>query len=327
MRRDELIASAISAGADVAGIAPAVLHDEHQKRFVSALERGDHGFLQWLNMEPRSRHDARFVLPSARSVLMIGVSCKHEAPEEDSSIRIARYAQGRDYHRMLKKLLTRVARCLETELPALQWRACVDTAPLLERAFAWRAGLGWIGKNTMLIHPDYGSWLMLGALVVNQEYEPGTPMKARCGTCRRCLEACPSGALYKERQLKADRCNSALNIEYRARVGQSAPEFSAEQAAQLPPWLFGCDTCQEVCPWNRNAKASRTSLLAPENELVHQLSDAQWLDLENEAAVAASYESITRGRVLRRMTPSMYQRNLRLLQAAKGSSGIPSLVP
>ena len=309
-----LLQLALKEGADVAGIAPAVLHDEHYTRYSQYLARGDHGFLAWLNRAPRQRQDARVVLPEARSVLMIGVSCKHEASVGDTPIRIARYAQGRDYHRVLKRLLIRIARGIESQVEGLLWRACVDTAPLLERAFAWRAGLGWIGKNAMLIHPEYGSWLMLGALVVNHDFAPSTPVHERCGDCKRCLEACPSGALYAPRAVDASRCNSALTIELRARTGEPPPEFTVRQKRHLPPWLFGCDACQDACPWNQHARSSRSTLLTPSEDLIRRLQQANWPQVDDADSMNEVYESISLGRVIRRMTAEMFARNLRVLQ-------------
>jgi epoxyqueuosine reductase len=174
--------------------------------------------------------------------------------------RVARYAQGPDYHHVLRERLKQLGDWLRNERPGSWGRAVVDTAPLLERDFARRAGLGWFGKNTMLIHPRRGSWFVLGGLLCDVELAPTGAFEANhCGTCTACLDACPTGAFVAPHVLDARRCTSYLTIELRRDV----PE---EQRPAVGDWLFGCDICQEICPWNRKAPPGEAAL-APRGDL------------------------------------------------------------
>jgi len=159
-------------------------------------------------------------------------------------VKIARYAHGRDYHKVLKKLLKQLAAYINEQDPSAQTKLCVDSAPLLEKAYAVRAGLGFIGKNTTLITPQYGSYVLLGEILTNLELEYDQPADGTCGTCTRCIDACPTKAFAGPRELDAKRCISYLTIEHKGPIPQ---EFHKPMAN----WIFGCDICQEVCPYNK----------------------------------------------------------------------------
>jgi epoxyqueuosine reductase len=191
------------------------------------------------------------VLPEVRSVVMVGRSYQPseevENPANGVPGRVARYARGADYHDVLRRHLLALLAWLQAERPGCRGRAVVDTAPLLERDFARRAGLGWFGKNTMLLNKHLGSYLFLGALLVDVELQPDAPHATQhCGTCTACLDACPTAAFPAPYRLDARRCISYLTIELRGPM----PE---ELRPGVGDWLFGCDVCQEVCPWNRKA--------------------------------------------------------------------------
>jgi epoxyqueuosine reductase len=195
------------------------------------------------------RRDVRSLLPSARSVICVGkLYNTPDPPRKEGDARISRYAWGRDYHLTMRAALERmVARLLERE--AFSHKICVDTAPLLERSLARRAGLGWIGRNTCLINEPLGSWFFLGEILTSLDLEPGSPPPDRCGSCTRCIEACPTDALVSEGDgftLDARRCISYLTIELRGPI----PE---ELHAGVGDHVFGCDICQDVCPWNSRA--------------------------------------------------------------------------
>ena len=218
------------------------------------LAAGRHGRMAYLAQHLDERLDPARFCPGARSV--IAVADRHPASDArqapgtgaEPSGRIARYAWGDDYHQIIKKRLHELADRLETRWPGYVYRSCVDTAPVLEREQAQRAGLGWIGKHTLLIHPRAGSWLLLGQIVTTLPIRlegPAEPIGDHCGTCRRCIDACPTQCIAPQGyQLDAARCISYLTIEQR---GPIEPHFHA----QMGDWIAGCDVCQEVCPFNQ----------------------------------------------------------------------------
>jgi epoxyqueuosine reductase len=207
------------------------------------------------------RADPRRVMPEARSIIVAGMSYyPGEFPPVEGHLgRVSRYAWGADYHDVILGKLHQLAEWIDGMVEhRLTYRAYVDTGPLLERELAQRAGLGWIGKNTNLIHPRMGSYLFLGDLLLDLELEPDTPFSGdRCGSCTACLDACPTGALTAARTLDARRCISYLTIEHRGSVPQ-------EMRPLMDDWVFGCDVCQEVCPWNlRFARPAQDPALRP----------------------------------------------------------------
>ena len=191
------------------------------------------------------RRDPRTLLPSARSLVCVAKIYKQPDPPP----RIAQYAISRDYHDVMKEGLEQLASRLKAVYGDFEYRSFVDTAPLLERSYARLAGLGWIGKNTCLINQELGSWLFLGELVTSLPVEPAVPAPDRCGTCTRCIEACPTDAIVPgglRTVLDATRCISYYTIEHRGEIPPAMRD-------QMGEWIFGCDICQDVCPWNRRA--------------------------------------------------------------------------
>lgn len=267
---------ALESGFDLVGIAPAEPIPEARDAFFAWLKNNYEGDMEWLRKDPRRRTDPREVLPGARSVICLAVNYypgEHSAqpPTDDTRQtigKIARYAWGRDYHRVLEKKLKKFVSALEEKFPDHTHRYYVDYGPLLERAYAARAGLGYIGKNACLITMQYGSWVFLSVVVSTLVLTPDTPeTRIRCGTCTRCMTACPTAAIIKERIIDARKCISYQTIEKRGKPVDIAVLTAANQPTttnQKPktknhqpknlPWAFGCDTCQEVCPHNIRAK-------------------------------------------------------------------------
>jgi epoxyqueuosine reductase len=204
------------------------------------------------------RRDVRNLLPSAKSVICVGkLYNTPDPPRGAGDARISRYAWGKDYHVTMREALARMVARL-SEIEDFEWKICVDTAPLLERSFARQAGLGWIGKNTCLINEPLGSWFFLGEIITSLDLEPGSPPPDRCGSCTRCIEACPTDAIVAEGdgfKLDARRCISYLTIELRGPI----PE---ELRAGVGDHVFGCDICQDVCPWNARAPVTADPDLA-----------------------------------------------------------------
>jgi epoxyqueuosine reductase len=229
-------------GFELVGIAPAQ-PPPHAESFLHWLAQGYAGAMEYLERTAHLRINPAELLPDARSAVVVGLNyAPAELPETD--YRIARYALGDDYHQVIRAKLETLLSAIQAVAPEAQGRICVDSAPVLERDLAWLAGLGWYGKNTCLINTHRGSYFFLGVLLLTLELEYDTPAEGGCGTCRLCLDACPTGALTEPYVLDARKCISYLTIELR----ESIPE---SYRAPMGEWLFGCDICQEVCPFNR----------------------------------------------------------------------------
>jgi epoxyqueuosine reductase len=229
------------------GVAPAVTPTGFH-RLLQWIDQGQSADMQWIERRRDAYRHPDGVMPGTRSVIMAAMNY-HDGTEPRSGARIARYAAGvEDYHDVLKPRLKQLAQVLRAEIPTARTRVVVDTAPLLERDFGRLAGIGWFGKNTMLISRSIGSWFFLGALLTDVELDYDTPFEHDyCGTCTRCLDACPTDAFPEPGVLDARRCISYLTIEHRQ------DPIPAELRSGIQDWLFGCDICQEVCPWNRFA--------------------------------------------------------------------------
>jgi epoxyqueuosine reductase len=270
---DEIKRSALEAGFDVAGIAPITAW--HDLEFARAwVEKGYGGEMAYLRNPKRG--DPRMILPSAESVVCVGLvynvalpystSCETDvrsgppasgdAPataspadsSDDEGPRgwISRYAWGVDYHRVMRERLERLRLVIEKLAPQVETRVYVDTGPVVERAFARLSGVGWVGKNTCLIHQEKGSWIFLGVILTSLKLEADTPAFDRCGSCTRCLEACPTGALTEAYVMDASRCIAYFNIELKGSIPERfRPAIGAN--------VIGCDICQDVCPWNRGS--------------------------------------------------------------------------
>lgn len=264
--KDHLKAQAKNLGFDLVGIARATEADS-LPRFEDWLERGYAGQMHYMHKHAQARQHPSSILSEVKSVVMVGLNHTVAQADHSASIhgRIARYAQSEDYHDVIRRLLKSLLRWVKEQNPDCHGRGIVDTAPLLERDFARRAGLGWHGKNTMLLNKHQGSYFFLGALLLDMELEPDPPMEtSHCGTCTACLNACPTNAFPEPGMLDARRCISYLTIELR----ESIPE---EYRKEMSEWVFGCDVCQEVCPWNRKAPG--------ESDVLPRREDLQSLDL------------------------------------------------
>jgi epoxyqueuosine reductase len=312
-------AAALEVGFTLAGLAPAA-EPAGSRRLLDWLSRGYHGSMAWMARDPEARLDSQRILPGARTVVAVAVRYRHPAllptgtlPAETlpagagppaplpagAPPRISCYAWGDDYHEVMGGRLRRLEGRIRLILgePLVTRLAC-DTSPVMDKAWAAAAGIGWLGKNACLVHPREGSWLFLGEIFLDRELPSDSPSPDRCGDCRRCLDACPTGALVAPRLLDARRCISNLTIEHRA-------DFSAEEQAAVGDWLAGCDLCQEICPWNRRAPLSVDEAFAPRPELVERPVE-EWAALGD----AACREAV-RGTALTRIKPSQMRRNAR----------------
>jgi epoxyqueuosine reductase len=243
----ELKLRAGEAGFDALAVARAARLDRHAEALHAWLRRDHHAAMAWMGRDANRRADPRSLLPDCRTVVALAASYWPGEAGADTPAgrgRVALYARGRDYHRVLGRALRALAAWIERET-ALPARACVDSWPVLERAWAERAGLGWIGKNSCVLTRELGSFTLLGEILAVAEIEPDAgPHEDLCGTCTTCIDACPTAAIVGPGEIDARRCISYWTIEHRG----SIPEA---QRAGIGAWLFGCDVCQDVCPWNR----------------------------------------------------------------------------
>jgi len=242
---DALKEEASRLGFDLAGACPAIAPPRIEA-FRRWLAAGHAGKMRYLADRAEAYEHPRHVLDGVRSILMVAANYRtvEPAPTRRGQGRVSRYAWGSDYHDVIHARLRSLAKFHRRLTPKASVRGVVDTAPLMERDFAQLAGLGWIGKNTLVVSKQFGSWIFLAALLTSEPLDYDEPFDAgHCGSCRACLDACPTGALVEAYQLDARKCISYLTIELRT----SVPPDLREQEAD---WLFGCDVCQEVCPWN-----------------------------------------------------------------------------
>ncbi len=230
------------------GIARADALEESFARYQLWLQYGYHGLLEYMARNQDKRRDPRHILPTARSVIVVAQNyyTPHRHQLRYGEGKISRYAWGKDYHKILSKKLKRLARFLTTLDPEVQSRFYVDTGPVLEKQWAVQAGIGWQGKHSNVISRKFGSWFFIGVLLTSLPLEPDAPIPDFCGRCTACLDACPTGAITQPYVVDARRCISYWTIEVKPEI--PIPDTIAEH---LEGWLFGCDICQEVCPWNR----------------------------------------------------------------------------
>jgi epoxyqueuosine reductase len=276
------------------------------------LDRGYGGTMGYLGRNVRLRGSPADLLPGAQSVICVALAYGRDdryARTADAGAsaaggadaapcgRVAQYARGADYHVVLRRMLEALGDALRERLrEPFEVRPCVDTAPVLERALAERAGLGWIGRNTCLLSAARGSFLLLGELITTLDLEPDQPATPKCGQCRRCVDACPTGALVAPGQLDARKCISYLTIEHRGAIDPALEP-------QMGGWVFGCDLCQQVCPYNRRAPAGR---------LPEIMADRlpRWLDLRRLLWLrSGEYRRLTAGSAARRARRGMWRRN------------------
>jgi len=298
---------------DIVRIAPAV----SPPGFHPLLKWIDNGYaadMDWIERRQQAYEHPDGVLPGTRSVIVVALNYANEEPPPDASFRISRYAWGTsDYHTIIRQRLKQLSRFLRDRRPEAWCRPVVDTAPLLERDFARIAGIGWFGKNTMLISRDIGSWFFLGALLTDQVLDYDEAFESDfCGRCTACLDACPTDAFPEPGVLDANRCISYLTIERREKA------IADDLATGMGNWIFGCDICQDVCPWNRFAPKSSLPEFQPREELATTtLMDLLQLD-------ARAFDSLFSGTPLHRTGRDAIVRNAAI---AAGNQQLSECVP
>ncbi|MBR9920754.1 MAG: tRNA epoxyqueuosine(34) reductase QueG [Bacteroidetes bacterium] len=258
------------------GISRAGFMEPEARRLEAWLNQGYQGKMGYLENHFDKRVDPTKLVPGARSVVSLMYNYyPAETQRDPEAPKLARYAYGKDYHFVLKHKLKSLLYYLQEEIGEVNGRVFVDSAPVLERDWAGRSGLGWIGKNTMLIHPKAGSYFFLAELIIDLELEPDGPVKDYCGTCTRCIDACPTNAIAEEGyEMDGSKCISYLTIELREAIEDKF-------GSQMENWMFGCDICQEVCPWNRFSKPHEEPEFEPHPDLL-DMTRRDWLELTEE---------------------------------------------
>lgn len=290
MRTKEAIRSyAHSLNIDLVGFTDALPLSAEADRFRSWLSAGMEGGMHWLSRRPHARYDPADLLDGALTVICVALSYYSVNPRASCA---ARYAYGRDYHAVLADKLAQILAFLRQADPELKAKICVDTSPLAEKPLAHKAGLGWQGRNTLLINDCYGSWLCLGELIIDRAYEPDQPALARCETCRACIEACPTGAIRDDGGLDAGRCLSSIS------------SYDDRETVNLRGSILGCDICQNVCPFNRHPLAGREKSFLEPNPLTSLTSQ------ELSALSRETYETLRKDTAFSHLPYTRFQLNL-----------------
>ncbi|MBP7886768.1 MAG: tRNA epoxyqueuosine(34) reductase QueG [Candidatus Marinimicrobia bacterium] len=297
----EIIRLAENSGLARVGISPPFLDYKYITFFQQWIDAGFLGTMSWMRKYYDFQNYQKTYFSWAKSVLVVADNY-FQALEWPAGIpQIARYAWGRDYHKVIKQKLTKVSREINSLEPAAVTRIYVDSGPVMQKIFAWQAGLGWIGKNNLLIVPDLGSYCFIGIVFLNLELGFNEPMSSLCGDCQLCLDACPNKALVDERLLDARLCTAYLTIE-------KDGEFSATEAENLHGWVYGCDTCQKICPfnqkWNRPGDAQYCEYYPKFSK-----SLTEWLKLTEE-----EFSEIFGDSPIRRIGFANWRRNLLALR-------------
>jgi len=311
--RERIRERALALGFDAVGFARAEVEPRAREEFLEFLAGGCHGDMDWLARHAERRADPQTLWPEARSVIVLG---QNYGPAEDPLALLGRsdrasisvYARNADYHDLLKKRLKALARWMHEELKA-GVKVFVDTAPVMEKPLAQAAGLGWQGKHSNLVSLDLGSWLFLGEVFTDLELDPDAAEEDHCGSCRRCLDACPTAAFLGPYRLDARRCISYLTIEHKGHIPR-------EFRAALGNRVYGCDDCLAVCPWNKFAQRSQEPAFLPRAELTApRLADLLQLD-------DAGFRRVFAGSPIKRIGRDRFLRNLLI---AAGNSAAPAL--
>lgn len=240
------------------GFAPAGALSGEASRLIEWIDRGYQGEMLWMEREPEKRSDPRVLFPAAKTVIAAAVNYYTPHEHGDTGGKISRYAWGDDYHDVVKAKLAALLDWIKSEITEADGKVCVDTAPIMDKAWAVRAGLGWIGKHSNVITRELGSWVFLGEILLNLELEYDTePVADHCGSCTRCIDACPTAAIVEPYVVDSRKCISYATIELRD------DRLPPEIAENLDGWIYGCDICQDVCPWNRFEKPSDEAAFQP----------------------------------------------------------------
>jgi epoxyqueuosine reductase len=296
-RNERIKAHALRIGFDACGISRVRFLENEARQLETFLKRNHHGNMQWLERNFEKRTDPALLVEGAKSVISV-IATYHPNPlhrQPHDAPKISAYAWGRDYHLVLKEKLGELLQCIRADFGDINARIFVDSAPVMDKVWAQHAGLGWIGKHTNLIRKRTGSWFFIGEIISDLVLEQDPPATDHCGTCTRCIDACPTGALAPY-EIDARKCISYLTIELKEAM---PPELKA----QTQGWAFGCDICQQVCPWNTDA-ASHTSDWFQPLPFILTMDKRQWQELDD-----SDFKRLVKESPMSRIKPGKWKTN------------------
>ena len=280
------------------GISKAVFLEEEATKLENWLNDGKHGEMKYMENHFDMRLDPRKLVPDAKSVISLSYNYFNENLQKDKDApKISKYAYGNDYHKVIKEKLKILFKELQKEFGDVNGRVFIDSAPIMEKAWAAKSGLGWIGKNTNLISQKVGSFYFLAEIIVDLEFEYDSPVTDHCGSCTACIDSCPTGALVKPYEIDASKCISYLTIELK-------DEIPSEFNGKMDNWAFGCDVCQDVCPWNRFSRKHNEPLFNPNQEMM-KMGKKEWEELTEE-----TFEVIFKNSAVKRTKYKGLKRNI-----------------
>ena len=287
------------------GVSVATELTHEAPRLEAWLKQGMHGEMAYMEGNFDKRLDPRKLLPGTKSVVSLLFNYHNpDKPVDPKAPKVAQYAYGEDYHFVLKWKLKELLKWMRAEWGDVAGRGDVDSAPIMERAWAERSGLGWIGKHSLLLNKNEGSYFFLAEMMLDLELEPDGPVTDHCGSCTRCLDACPTGAIVKPYVVDGSKCISYFTIELRGAIPEPV-------GAHMDQWMFGCDICQEVCPWNRHASPTTEPRFAPHPRLL-DMTQSDWVDLTEDV-----FREVFKDSAVKRTGLVGLKRNIDLLQRSQ----------
>lgn len=291
---------ALEEGFDFCGVSKAEFLEQEAPRLENWLNQHMQGEMAYMANHFDKRLDPRKLVPEAKSVISLLLNYFPAQQIESGGPKISRYAYGRDYHKVLKQRMKRLVERLKTEIGDFNGRIFVDSAPVMDKVWAAKSGIGWIGKHSNLINKQMGSYLFVAEIICDLEIEPDVPINDYCGTCTKCIDACPTDAIVAPYVVDGSKCISYYTIELKNAI-------PTEAKGKLENWMFGCDICQEVCPWNRFSEPTKVADFEPRQHT--KLSQQDWEEITEEV-----FNKVTEGTPLRRAGFEGIKRNLGFLK-------------
>lgn len=283
------------------GISEAAFLEEEAPRLEAWLKNSHHGKMGYMENHFDKRLDPRLLVDGAKSVISLSYNYYPEVHQNTETYKIAKYAYGQDYHKVIKSKLKELSTFIQEKIGVVHGRAFVDSAPVMERAWAKKSGLGWVGKHSLILQKQQGSFFFLAELILDVELEYDTPVTDHCGTCTKCIDACPTKAILPNNTVDGSKCISYFTIELKDAIPSS-------HKGQFEDWMFGCDICQDVCPWNRFSKPHNDLLFEPKSELLN-MTKKEWEEITEDV-----FDKVFHKSAVKRTKFSGLQRNITFLK-------------